>query len=106
MNLIQLLFTGRTVRPEELASQIAERAVAQVERRLNGVVHSMSQAEALGYVRARAAKPVRQQMQIVLASVPALSSEQVQEILVRATDRTVAQIVNGLSRPQQRRQAA
>jgi hypothetical protein len=94
MNLIQLLFTGRNVRPEELATQIAERAVAEVKRRLNNVVYSMSHAEARGYVRARAAKPIRQQMSTMLSSVPALTPEQSQEILVRATERTVTQVVS------------
>jgi hypothetical protein len=94
MNLIQLLFTGRNVRPEELATQIAERAVAEVKRRLNNVVYSMSQAEARGYVRARAAKPIRQHMSAVLSSVPALSPEQTQEILARATERTVTKVVS------------
>jgi hypothetical protein len=94
MNLIQLLFTGRNVRSEELATQIAERALAEVKRRLNSVVYSMSHAEARGYVRARAAKPIRQQMSAMLSSVPSLTPEQSQEILVRATERTVTQVVS------------
>ena len=98
MNLIQLLFTGRNVRLEELAAQVAERAVTEVERRLSGVVHSMAPAEARGYVRARAAKPVRQQMQFVLSSVPALTLEQSREILARATERTVTLLVSDFAK--------
>ena len=109
MNLIQMLFTGRKVRVEELAARIAERAVSEVERRLSGVIHSMSHAEALGYVRARAAKPVRQQLQLVLSSVPALTPEQAHEIYARATERTVTLVVSDLAKESQstrRRKAA
>ena len=98
MNLIQLLFTGRPVRLEELAAEVAERAVREVERRLSGVVHSMAPSEARGYVRARAAKPVRQQMQFVLSSVPTLTPEQSQEILARATERTVTLLVSDFAK--------
>ena len=97
MNLIRLLFAGRSVRLEELAEQISSRAIAEVERRMSTVIHTMSQAEVRGYVRARAAKPVRQQMQFVLANVPAISPEQRQEVLARATDRTVAHVVGELA---------
>lgn len=109
MNLIHMLFTGRNVRMEELAARIAERAVMEVERRLSSVIHSMSQDEARGYVRARAAKPVRQQLQLVLSSVPALTPEQAQEIHARATERTVTLVVSAFVRVTQepkRRRAA
>jgi hypothetical protein len=109
MNLIQLMFSGRRVRLEELASQIAERAMAEVERRLSNSIHAMSSAEARGYVRARAARPVRQQMQFVLAGVPALTPEQTQEVLARATDRTVMLVVSEMvksSRGSRMRRAA
>jgi hypothetical protein len=99
MNLIRLLFAGRRFRLEELADQIAERAIAEVERRMSTVIHTMSQAEIRGYVRARASKPVRQQMQFVLSNVPALSPDQREEVLILATDRTVARVVGEIAGP-------
>lgn len=94
MNLLRLLFAGRGVRLEELATQIADRAVSEVERRMSTVIHTMSQAEVRGYIRARAAKPVRQQMQFVLSNIPALTPEQEREVLTRATECTVIRVVS------------
>ncbi|MEX0641369.1 MAG: hypothetical protein WD468_01640 [Pirellulales bacterium] len=44
---------------DDVIREVTRRSMAEVERRLSSVVTTMSEAELRGYVRARAARPVR-----------------------------------------------
>jgi hypothetical protein len=77
---------------DEVAREVARRSMTEIRRRMSAVADTMSEAELRGYVRARAARPVR-------CEVERLATEQgwrlalTDSLIASALERTVHQVV-------------
>jgi hypothetical protein len=77
---------------DRLVRDVVERSMATVRERLSGITDSMSAAELRGYVRARAAQPIRVHAEQILA-LHRRQDAMLDEVVARALERTVHQIV-------------
>jgi len=97
MNLLQRWNRARTTRQIKiLADRASRQSIEDIHHRLDTAVHAMPLAEARGYIRARAGKVVREQIQHVLAGEGRLPAWGEQELQRRATSEAVNQVVSGL----------
>ena len=97
MGIVQLLTRGKTDRLiESLAGQIAANCHQAVQKRLGPQVASMGRAEARGYIRARAAAVIADEVEHALASQPQLPWTYQDELRLRATNQVVQRVTHDL----------
>lgn len=80
-----------------LAAQAADRSHALVRQRVERRAATMRVSEACGYVRARAAQIIHDQVELVLASYPQHASAQRPELLALATEAVVSSVIRDLT---------
>jgi len=97
MGFIERLTRRKTERLlEELTAQIAAFSYQTVRERLSPDAQQMSRAEARGYVRARAAAVIRQEVSRLLAVQPQAGRVDEAELILRATNDVVQRVTHEL----------
>ena len=93
MGLLETILRPRTARQlQRLALQVAERSLEGVRHRLNPLAHTMTPAEARGYVRARAAAVVTREVDYALSLEGRTPTWGRGELLRQATTQVVMQL--------------
>jgi len=87
--LLKPTLTASTI--DAIAKQVAEVSLAEVCTQISGKVEGMSISEARGYIRARAAKTVRQNAETVVTSLAAMDETSFQLVVRAATERIIPQ---------------
>ena len=93
MGLLETILRARTARQlQRLALLVAERSLDGVRHRLHPMAHSMTPAEARGYVRARAAAVVTHEVDHALSVEGRIPTWGRGELLRQATGHVVLQL--------------
>jgi hypothetical protein len=77
---------------DEVVREVARRSMTEIRRRMGAAVDTMSEAELRGYVRARAARPVRYEAER-LATEQGWRAVLAESLVTSALERAVHQIV-------------
>ena len=81
---------------DQLIRDLADRSVADVQRRLRSDLHGMNVAELRGYVRARAFRPVRRLAEQIAAE-RGWASDLASDLLNRTLERSVQLVMRRLT---------
>jgi hypothetical protein len=86
----------------ELSRQVAQRSYALVRESVHGRTSTMSRAEALGYVRAKAAPVIRAEVRSLATRIPRLGERGLGTVFAMSSDRVVHSVLADINREKAR----